>query len=156
MRIELDEYELFHAAMAGVQRRISSLKKNRPQLYGADERRNYWEIDIIGMMGEYAVAKHFNIHWQPATNKRLSELPGDVGSYEVRSSTWPTAHLLIREADRDASQYILAIIGENYVDLKGWAWGHAGKQQKYARDRNTYWVPQADLNPFKEITDEPF
>lgn len=156
MRIELDEYELFHAAIAGVQRRISSMRKNRPQLYRADERRNYWEIDIIGMMGEYAVAKHMNIHWQPATNKRLSELPGDVGSYEVRSSTWPTAHLLIHEADRDASQYILVIVGENYVDLKGWMWGHAGKNPKYARDRNTFWIPQADLVPFRDLDFSPF
>ena len=145
--VELDEYELFHAATAGVQRRISSLKKNRPQLYGADERRNYWEIDIIGMMGEYAVSKYLNIHWQPATNKRLADLPGDVGRYEVRSSTWPDAHLLVREADKDKSPYILAIVHESSVDLRGFKFGVDAKQPEYHRERQTYWVPQADLEP---------
>lgn len=145
--VELDEYEMFHAAVAGVQRRISSLKKNRPQLYGADERRNFWEIDIVGMMGEYAVSKYLNIHWQPATNKRLSELPGDVGRYEVRSSTWSDAHLLVREADRAESPYILAIVKESSVDLRGFKTGADAKQDRYLRERQTYWVPQADLDP---------
>lgn len=153
MIVELDEYELFHAAVAGIQRRISSVKKGRPQFYGADERRNFWEIDIIGMMGEYAVAKVMNIHWQPATNKRLSSLPGDVGRYEVRSSTWPNAHLLVREADRDESPYILAIVGEQSVDLRGWMYGGQAKSVGLRKERNTYWVPQDRLAPMESLVD---
>ena len=85
--VELDEYELAHASMAGCQRRIASIVKARPQMYGASwGQKNYWQIDIVGMIAEYAVAKAFDRHWQPATNSRLADLPGDVANYQVRST----------------------------------------------------------------------
>jgi hypothetical protein len=146
--VELDEYELAHAAMAGCQRRIASILKARPQVYGAGERKNYWQIDIIGMIAEYAVAKAFDKHWQPATNQRLSDLPGDVSYYQVRSTEHRDGHLFIHPQDKDAP-FILAIVVERHVLLTGWLTRTEGLLVGENRSADTWWVRQDQLNGFE-------
>lgn len=147
--VELDEYELAHAAMAGCQRRIASIKKARPQVYGAGERKNYWQIDIIGMIAEYAVAKAFDRHWQPATNQRLADLPGDVSYFQVRSTEHRDGHLFLHPGDKDAP-YILAIVADRHILLAGWI--HLGKGLEVGENRSadTWWVRQDQLFGFED------
>lgn len=142
--VTLDEYELAHAAMAGCQRRIASITKGRPQRYGAEERNNHWQIDIVGMIAEYAVAKAFNQHWQPATNKRLSDLPGDVGIMQIRATEHLDGHLFLHPSDKDAP-YILTIVRHNKVLLAGWITKTAGIKAGQLKSNQTYWVAQQDL-----------
>lgn len=146
--VELDEYELAHAAMAGCQRRISSILTNRPQAYGADERKNHWQIDIIGMIAEYAVAKAFNLHWQPATNKPLATLPGDVGDLQVRSTEHRDGHLFLHPADKDAI-YMLCIVAQRHVLITGWIDKVCGIGAGEMKSPDTYWVPQHKLWSFE-------
>lgn len=153
--VTLDEYELAHAAMAGCQRRIASIVKERPQFYGSDERKNYWQIDIIGMIAEYAVAKAFDRHWQPATNKRLSDLPGDVANYQIRSTEHRDGHLFLHPKDKPAD-YILCIVKENKVLLVGWIDLATGMSVGQLRSADTYWVSQQDLNSFADWNDPIF
>lgn len=150
--VSLDEYELAHAAMAGCQRRIASLKRNRPQAYNADERKNFWQIDIVGMIAEYAVAKAFDKHWQPATNQRLADLPGDVGRYQVRSTEHLGGHLFLHPQDKDAV-YILAIVRDNRVLLAGWIDWMTGCTIGEMKSPDTYWVRQDQLMGFDEWPD---
>jgi hypothetical protein len=150
--VTLDEYELAHAAMAGCQRRIASIKKARPQFYGSDERKNYWQIDIVGMIAEYAVAKAFDRHWQPATDQRLSDLPGDVSIYQVRSTEHVDGHLFLHPKDKDAP-YILAVVRENKVLLAGWITKEHGVAAGSLRSKDTYWVAQDDLWLFDQWPD---
>ena len=150
--VTLDEYELAHAAMAGCQRRISSIMKERPQFYGSDERKNFWQIDIVGMMAEYAVAKAFDRHWQPATNKKLSSLPGDVGFYQVRSTEHLDGHLFLHPKDKPAD-YLLCIVKQNKVLLAGWINYNDGLTMGELRSKDTYWVKQAYLHQFDSWED---
>lgn len=150
--VTLDEYELAHAAMAGCQRRIASIVKERPQFYGSDERKNFWQIDIIGMIAEYAVAKAFDRHWQPATNKRLSDLAGDVGVYQVRSTEHLDGHLFLHPKDKPAD-YILCIVKQNKVLLAGWINLADGMTVGDLRSKDTYWVHQSKLRSFNEWAD---
>lgn len=153
--VTLDEYELAHAAMAGCQRRIASIVKERPQFYGSDERKNFWQIDIIGMIAEYAVAKAFDRHWQPATNKRLADLPGDVANYQVRSTEHRDGHLFLHPKDKPAP-YILAVVKENKVLLAGWIDLDAGMRVGELRSNDTYWVSQQNLYSFGDWNDPIF
>lgn len=148
----LDEYELAHAAMAGCQRRIASISKHRPQFYNADERKNFWQIDIVGMIAEYAVAKALDKHWQPATNKKLSDLPGDVGQYQVRSTEHRTGHLFLHPKDKNAD-YILAVVKDNRVLLAGWIDWETGTQVGDMKSVDTWWVPQHKLYGFDKWRD---
>lgn len=150
--VSLDEYELAHAAIAGCQRRIASLKKNRPQAYQADDRKNFWQIDIIGMIAEYAVAKAFDKHWQPATNKRLADLAGDVGTYQVRSTEHMNGHLFLHPRDKPAD-YILVIVHENRALLTGWIDLSTGCAVGEMKSPDTYWVRQDQLNSFNDWPD---
>ena len=145
--VTLDEYELAHAAMAGCQRRIASIAKGRPQFYKADDRQNFWQIDIIGMIAEYAVAKAIDKHWQPATNKRLADLPGDVGIHQVRSTEHREGHLFVHPKDKPAD-YILCVVKENKVLLAGWIPLHEGMQVGELKSPDTYWVRQDQLHGF--------
>ena len=145
--VTLDEYELAHAAMAGCQRRIASIMRGRPQVYGAGERKNYWQIDIIGMMAEYAVAKAFDRHWQPATNQRLADLPGDVAYYQVRSTEHRDGHLFLHPDDKDAP-YILAIVADRHILLAGWITKKEGSKVGAMKSPDTWWVPQSELWSF--------
>ena len=146
----LDEYELAHAAMAGCQRRIASLKKDRPQAYGAEDRKNYWQIDIIGMMAEYAVAKAIDRHWQPATNKRLADLPGDVSNLQIRSTEHLDGHLFLHPQDKEAS-YILCVVKQQKVLLAGWIGKSDGVAVGDLRSKDTYWVSQDKLRGMEEL-----
>jgi hypothetical protein len=150
--VELDEYELAHAAMAGCQRRIASIKKARPQVYGAGERKNYWQIDVVGMIAEYAVAKAFDRHWQPATNQRLADLPGDVAHYQVRSTEHRDGHLFLHPGDKDAP-YILAIVADRHVLLAGWIDLWEGLEVGENKSPETWWVRQNQLNSFNVWAD---
>lgn len=148
--VVLDEYELAHAAMAGCQRRIASIQKERPQAYGAGERKNHWQIDIIGMIAEYAVAKAFDKHWQPATNRRLADLPGDVSNLQVRSTEHPDGHLFLHPKDKEAD-YILCIVKQNKVLLAGFVALSEGIEVGDLRSEDTIWVPQSKLRAMTDI-----
>lgn len=145
--VKLDEYELAHAAMAGCQRRIASIMRGRPQVYGADERKNYWQIDIVGMIAEYAVAKAFDRHWQPATNQRLADLAGDVDVWQVRSTEHRTGHLFIHPDDKPAP-YILAIVADRHVLLAGWLEKEQASVVGAMKSPDTWWVAQDSLWSF--------
>jgi hypothetical protein len=149
--ITLNRQELRAAAYAGIERRISGIAKQRPALYGADTRHNEWQIDVIGSIAEYAVAKHLNIYWEPATNQPLANLPGDVGTYQVRSTCWPTGQLIVHQRDKANAPYILAIVENNLIHLKGWIYGHEAKQLGEQRDHHDYWIPQNKLHPINQL-----
>jgi len=149
--ISLNRQELRAAAYAGIERRIAGIAKNRPAFYGADTRHNEWQIDVIGSIAEYAVAKYLNIYWEPATNTPLADLPGDVGTYQVRSTCWPTGQLIVHERDKDHAPFILAVVENQHIHLKGWLYGSEAKQIGEQRDHGDYWTPQNKLHVISQL-----
>ena len=150
--ITLNRQELRAAAQAGIERRLNGIAKKRPQLYGADSRHNEWQIDIIGSIAEYAVAKHLNIYWEPATNiDRLDTLPGDVAHYQIRSTCWPTGQLIVHERDKNEAPFILAIVNNNEIRLAGWLYGYEAKKTGEIRDHGDRWIAQNLLHPITTL-----
>jgi hypothetical protein len=154
--VKLTQHELLICGMAGVQRRLVGLTKNKPAYHGADERPEMnWQIDIMGVMGEFAVSKAFQKFWNPAaTEARLADLEGDVGKFQVRSTGYSNGHLLMYEYDKSEAPYILALVREPWVKLVGWMDLEGAKLCGEARPSKThmcYWVKQMHLREMDEL-----
>lgn len=153
--VTLNRHELLAAAMGGCQRRILAVEKNRPNIKRVvDEKLAEWQIDIIGAIGEYAVAKALNMHWEPASDKKLKSLPGDVGRFQVRSTKYSTGKLIVHDGDADDAVFILAIVNEPDVTLMGWMYGDEARAIGTARQnyqQREWWVPQDRLRPIGEL-----
>ncbi len=67
--------------------------------------RHEWEIDIIGAMGEYALAKILGKPWEPSVN--TFKLP-DLDNLQIRTTTCDTGKLIIRPGDA-LGTYVLVI-----------------------------------------------
>lgn len=153
--IELSRHEILAAAIGGCQRRVASMEISRPQFYGAEERNNHWQIDVQGAIAEFAVAKAFDKYWQPATDKSLKSLPGDVGFYQIRSTAHKTGQLIVHEADADDVPFILAIVAEPHVKLAGYLYGAEAKALGEKRKYGDMWVPQNKLRSVTELIEFP-
>lgn len=108
--VRLEAAELMVAAEVGAMRRVRSvcdkLNKNKHALISD------WATDINGAAAEMAVAKHLGVYWNP----RVANLQNgddykalDVAGWQVRSTIYPSGHLIIRENDPDGQQYIFVV-----------------------------------------------
>jgi hypothetical protein len=155
VRLELSEVML--AAHAGVLRRVSALKRQRGNAYGAGDM-GVWDIDVEGACGEFAVAKYLGIFW----NGTIGSIEDcDVGHYEVRTSKVKSAHLCLRPTDKPEARYVLAVGLAPTYRLCGWAYGREIMIDRYfdadgSRCKNKaatpmYWFPQSDLRPMATL-----
>ena len=152
VKVKLTRHELRAAANSGIERPLDGIGKNRTQLYGADKRKMEWQNNIIGSIGEYAVAKYLNVYWEPATSIQcLDDLPGDVGVYQVRATQWPQGSLLIVTKDKPDAVFILATVELNIVTLQGWLYGHEGKSVGEFKENDTYWIQQNMLHKMASL-----
>ena len=152
--VKLNRHEVRLAAMAGVERRINAIAKQRPGFHGIDGRSNEWQIDIVGSLGELAVAKALNLYWEPVTDKKLKSLPGDVEGYQVRSTRHQTGKLIVYKTDPDDAPFILAVVREPEVCLAGWVWGAEAKHlvsPKQGATAPEFWIPQDSLRSMTEL-----
>jgi hypothetical protein len=144
--ITLTHDEIHLAAIAGVMRRIDSMKAgltNRKQSDSSD-----WDIDIDGACAELAVAKALNIFW--FGHMRSFKGP-DVGRLHVRSTRHAHGHLIIKDNDEEEGVYMLVINECPEFRLVG---GISAKRAK--REFNpvpnkvgpghSFWVPQDKLS----------
>jgi len=102
-----------------------------------------WDPDLIGALGEAAVASVLDVYWRPGS---LGDR--DVARYEVRSTTHERGGLILHESDEDGVAYICAIVRGPEVTLAGWLVGGQGKVTRYWRSdlpRPCYLVPQEEL-----------
>lgn len=154
MRIYLNRFELRAAAQAGIERRIVAIQRGRSPLYGVDDRKAEWQIDIIGCIAEFALAKYLNVYWTSVVDEGLTALPGDVGKYQVRSTSWKTGNLIIHNNDSDDAIFLLAVVGDRYVDFPGWIYAWEGKERGTKKDNENgihFWVNQELLNPIEKL-----
>ena len=114
------------------------------------------DVDLIGLMGEYAASLYFDIDFDfdAIYNVGRSDL---INGFEVRSTTWLNGNLITYDKDKTAC-YILAVVDlkQSAVDLKGWLHIDECRQSKYWRDKPqvreaSYWIPQSDLRPLDEL-----
>lgn len=154
LTVKFNRHEVRLAAMAGVERRINAIAKQRPGFHGIDGRSNEWQIDIVGSLGELAVAKALNLYWEPVTDKKLKSLPGDVEGYQVRSTRHQSGKLIVYKTDSDEAPFILAVVREPEVLLAGWVYGKEAKSMVAPKSGATapeFWIPQDSLRPMSEL-----
>ena len=63
--VTLDYEELEYCAVSGARRNIRAMQKQRKprQSTVAYQKQNWWQSNITGVIGEYAVAKALGEHW---------------------------------------------------------------------------------------------
>lgn len=145
MKIQLEWWEIELGAIAGVQRQVENLRKNRQPAYGAD-RKTDWQKNIEGALGEMAVAKFLNLYWGGKGEFRGD----DVGPYQIRTVGESNYRLILHKEDPDDKIFWLAIGRNGSYTIKGWLIAKDGKKKEYWTDPNTgrpaYFVPHDVLN----------
>jgi hypothetical protein len=144
------------AAMAsdiGRLRRLTSIKNgvvDKAAAYSPG-----WSEDLEGACAEFALAKHLNIHWDGSINTFKSR--PDVGSLEVRVTSYPNGRLIVRPRDADDATYVLLIGICPTYRLMGCIRGFDAKRNEWltAPDNKgrpeAYFVPQNALSPIRSL-----
>ena len=154
MKIELSWSELRWLAYVGCDRRLNSLRRmtGDPKLYAKN---GYWDVNIIGIFGEAAVAKALNRFWLPTID--TFKLP-DVGDFQVRCTTYANGHLIIRDDDPVDDIYILVIDKTPQFFIKGWIRGRDAQRPVYwrtpAEGDPAWFVPNVALWPIERLKDD--
>lgn len=149
MIVELTPSEMRFGASVGIERRLSALEHKRKDRYGKPKG-DPWGIDITSSMAELAVAKATGAYWFAHVGSADTELPGDVGNLQVRSTGYATGCLVLHKADDDDAKFLLVIANAPRFKIAGWMFGKDGKKEKYWKtewERPCYLVPQDDLTP---------
>lgn len=149
-KIKLTYPEIYIASQIGVMRNVASHQRNLPRTNRNSEFNNdhQWETDINGAMAELAVAKFYNVYWNPSVN--VGKL-ADVGKIQVRSNTRSNGHLIIRKRDNDDEIFMLVICQNPEFTIVGWKLALEAKTPQFYRPENKFgveawWVDQENLN----------
>lgn len=111
--------------------------------------------ELIGVAGELAVAKYRGQFFIPGIN--TFHCKSDCGSdIEVRSTSHPDGHLIVRDNDSPGRRYVLAVVDGKGIRLAGWMTGENARRPEWRRaskrsDRPAWWVPQEELKDVKEM-----
>lgn len=168
VEIKLDFGETAIAAMVGVLRVIFAVFDPKAgATYGIDVTNTGYQDGAIGAIGEYALCKHKGCFWRFGIGCYKK---GDVDNfYEVRSTPnfkkgdyLIKRSMILHDEDLDDKPYIGAwpdLKGRKVV-LRGWLWGHEGKDPKYWTEKNqngrpAYFVPKEDLRPMSTLPASP-
>lgn len=158
--IHLSTFEIIHAAQAGVTRTAVNLARGREREGGRTDLG--FGRDVLGVLGEYAVARALDLCWQPVVGS-LDTHTGDVAGVQVKSTTRTDGSLIVRPHDPPEFPYVLAVVrrstGGLSVDLAGWLDGAEAKVDRYWRaadpasgiHRAAYFAPQGALRPLDEL-----
>lgn len=82
------------------------------------------EADVMGMKAEYAFAKQFNTFPDLGLTPRSGSADGKLKgySYDIKSTTYKSGRLLATKKENpDVDMYVLCIVDNSEVDIKGYA-----------------------------------
>lgn len=144
IRVNLTLDELEYAAKAGVNRRIRGIQKSRRpnQIDRPEWEQKWWQTDIIGCIGEMAVAKMFGVEWRDTENDANGK---DVLDYQVRTIENPNASLRIRSHDNGNDTFILAQVHKASVLIHGQATGQYVREFGWEEFENCWTIRKEDL-----------
>lgn len=151
--MQLTTSDLYFAAQAGIMRRISAIRANRPEPYGALAE-DLWGNDIESCAAEMLVARAFGVNWIPYANNPQS-ITADVGdNIQVRSTRRDNGCLLLHKEDKDDHIYVLVTGSGIQKRIRGCILGSDGKRSEYWREstgRPCYFVPQSKLSDIADM-----
>lgn len=119
---------------------------NRPNGYNLD--RDGRDEDVLGVYGEYIVAKWLDRFWCPVVDNPWTELEGDVGRIQVRTTKLREPHLICHDRDPDDAVFVLVSRkAKNHFRVEGWLFGREAKDKqwwgdKFNKKRPAYFVPE--------------
>lgn len=154
MEVALTDEEMEFCVLAGARRTINALANRRKGAHGFNRDFERWQIDIEGVMTEYAAAKALSLPYEPTVG-RLDTDEGDIGTdLQVRGTKYGSGSLLVHKTDHDHHIFILVtgIYGNYHV--RGWIRAAEGKLDALWKDykgRGAFWVPQSALHPLSEL-----
>lgn len=147
--------EVAIAAHVGMQRQIHSLKDGRKPAHGfvGDE----WGIHIEGACAELAVAKFFNLYWEPRINTFRQPDIGDC--IQVRRRSNSDYELLVRPKEKNEEFFVHVTGRAPLFAVHGWMTGEEAKSReerlKTHGDRPAaYFVDKNDLHPLEEMLEK--
>jgi hypothetical protein len=149
--VTLTREELERAAIGGVQRRLAGMYQNRRSTHPEtpDHLQQWWESNVIGAIGELAVAKALDMEWDPTIGRVDCH---DVGPYEVRTTQQPTPVLRYRTHNDPNNTYILCQYRRDRVLIHGWLKGRTVLDLGYMEHDDVY---VAGADQLYSITDLP-
>ena len=120
--------------------------------------RHPYEINVDGVISEYAFCKYFNIFLNCDTEPRSGGFDALLNGtrFDIKSTRHQNGRLYLHQkVNRIVDYYALAIISEDLlsVDFKGYITYHAAKSEEYATVSNgeiLYIISQEHLTKFKE------
>jgi len=113
------------------------------------------EADVLGMMAEYAFAKHFNTFPDLGLTPRSGSADGVYKNfrYDIKSTKYKTGKLLsTTKVNNDVDIYVLAIIKDNEITFPGFAMKDDLIKQENLKDLGHgkgYSLEQSQLRQFK-------
>lgn len=155
MRVELTHDELRRYAALGCERAISAMSKGRKGAHGFNRYDERWQIDVEGLLAEFAAAKGLGLlPFEPVVGA-LDTKHGDIGpGLQVRGTHYDTGRLLLHDKDDDDHRFILVTGHSGFYVLRGWIYARHGKHPSYwklYKGRGAYWVDQSRLQPMSKL-----
>ena len=144
VRVNLTWDELDYAAKAGVNRNVRAMQKNRTpnQIERPEWEQNWWQTNIIGCIGELAVAKMFGCQW---VDTEYDVNGKDVLDYQVRTIENPSASLRVRSRDALTDTFILAQVKKRSVLIHGYSTGQYVRQFGFEEFPHCWSIPKEEL-----------
>ena len=122
MKVELNKYEIEICSFIGRLRNKSCRDSNVKNLIKG--KGDNIEYDIHGFMGEYAFAKYYNLFPDTTIIPRSGsyDILTRLGNRcDIKSTKRKDGNLIAHtKINPDVDIYILAYIGDNYVEFIGW------------------------------------
>jgi hypothetical protein len=155
MLVPLTWREVRQAALAGIDRNIYAHDRRlRDRERVPDEiatPHTGWQVHVVGMLGECAVAKALNQYWPREFDA------GDVSLLQVRSTTYTDGHLIVYDYNPDDAAFILVTGAAPNLRISGWIEGRAAKQRKWWHEKergSAFFVPQMALQPVEALIED--
>jgi len=169
--VTLTKDEMLHGALVGCTRQIDNLYAHVSNAHGA---RHSFDANVLGALGEMAVAKHFGVYW----NGNLGDFRAkDVGGAQVRTTDTPNGCLIVhppphslgfsstgretrRKGDLATDPFILVAFKWETSSfptfwLRGWLLGGHAQRSEFWREDGVrspaYFVPPDQLDPIERL-----
>jgi len=146
----LSHPEIYIAAQVGIMRNVASCQRDLPPVGRSAEAHNdaQWSMDINGAHAELAVAKAYNVYWNPSV--RIGKAT-DVGRVQVRSTSRANGRLIKRPNDSDDDIFLLVHCKRPKFQLIGWLYGREAKVERFYKPADqsggeAWWVDADSLH----------
>ena len=158
MIVELDSSEILVCECIGRMRSLIARSAHIEDRKIGNQ--NGSDADVMGIKGEYAFAKHFNVFPDLGLSPRSGSYDGKLKgvAYDIKSTHRKNGHLLAtKKVNPDVDMYVLCVVTQNQVDIKGYIFKkdfiRPENLKKFGNAKDeSYCLEQSQLKKFKEKT----